>query len=158
MPVSRALALPLFIVAAFAAAAIGGAATATSVGTWYAALQKPAWNPPNWLFGPVWTGLYVLMAFAAWRVWRVQTPPASRQTLALYAAQLVLNALWSLLFFGLRRPDLALAEVVVFWALLVTMLIRFRAVDRLAAWLWTPYVLWVSFASVLNAAVWHLNR
>jgi tryptophan-rich sensory protein len=158
MSQSPRLSLAGFIIAAFAAAALGSAATASSVHTWYAGLQKPAWTPPNGLFAPVWTFLYILMAVAAWRVWRTQTPPASRRTLWLYLAQLALNALWSLLFFGLRRPDLALAEVIVFWTLLVVLLFRFRTADRLAGWLWAPYVAWVTYASALNAAVWWLNR
>lgn len=158
MQPTRPFALLGFLVASFSAAALGSAATATSVGTWYRTLNKPVWNPPAWLFGPVWTLLYVLMAVAAWRVWRRSEATAARRTLGLFGAQLALNALWSGLFFGLRRPDLAFAEVLVLWALLVAMLLRFWRADRVAGALWAPYVAWVSFASVLNGTVWWLNR
>lgn len=151
-------ALAGFLVASFGAAAIGGAATATSVGTWYRTLHKPTWNPPDWIFGPVWTLLYVCMAVAAWRVWRGSEPEAGRRTLILFGVQLGLNALWSVLFFGLRQPGWAFAEVIVFWACLVLLLVRFGRADRIATTLWAPYVAWVSFASVLNGTIWWLNR
>jgi tryptophan-rich sensory protein len=158
MKPSRYSALVGFVAASFAAAAIGGAATATSVTTWYRDLNKPSWNPPDWIFGPVWTLLYILMAVAAWRVWRRSEPDEARRTLGFFSGQLVLNAIWSVLFFGLRRPGAAFAEVLLFWATLVLLLVRFWRVDRLAAALWSPYVAWVSFASVLNGTVWWLNR
>jgi tryptophan-rich sensory protein len=148
----------LFLLLAFIAAAIGGFATATSVNTWYALLQKPAWNPPNWVFGPVWTLLYLSMAIAAWRAWRIGSAAEARVTFRLYAAQLALNALWSVLFFGLHRIGWALVEVIVLWLVLIRMFIRFRGTDSLAAWLWAPYLIWVSFAAVLNSAIWELNR
>ena len=147
-----------FLAATFAAAAIGSSATFTNVKTWYPTLEKPAWTPPSGLFAPVWTALYVMMAVAAWRVWRMQTSPAARAVLRLYGAQLALNALWSVLFFGLRRPDLALIDIAGLWLLLVLALYHFWRADRIAGVLWLPYVLWVSFACVLNAAVWMLNR
>ncbi len=147
-----------FLGATFAAGAIGSAATFTSVTTWYRTLHKPAWNPPDWLFGPVWTLLYVFMAVAAWRVWRHSEARAARRTLILFGVQLALNTIWSVLFFGLRRPDLAFVEVIVFWAVLVALLVRFWHADRIATALWAPYVAWVSFASVLNGTVWWLNR
>ena len=151
-------ALAAFLIATFATAVIGGAATASSVNTWYAGLRKPDWNPPNWVFGPAWTVLYVLMAVAAWRVWGRTEVDARRRTLELFSAQLALNALWSVLFFGFRRPGFALVDVVVLWSLLLTLQVRFARIDRVAGWLWTPYLVWVSFASALNAAVWWLNR
>ncbi len=151
-------ALAGFLVASVAAAAIGGAATATSVGTWYRALNKPTWNPPDWIFGPVWTLLYVLMAIAAWRVWRGSDVASGRRTLVWFGGQLALNALWSILFFGLRQPGWAFAEVLVFWVLLCALLRRFWRADRFAGVLWFPYVAWVSFAAVLNGTVWWLNR
>src|SRR6187455_2573066 len=109
----RWLPLGLFLILAFVAAAFGGLATATSLDTWYPTLHKPSWNPPNWLFSPVWTLLYILMAVATWRAWRVGDALAARRTASLYSAQLTLNALWSILFFGLRRPGLALVEIFV---------------------------------------------
>lgn len=149
--------LGLFLLLAFLAAGIGSLATFTSVDTWYATLRKPSWNPPSWVFGPVWTTLYVLMAIATWRVWRAESSNGARLVVRLYGAQLGLNALWSVLFFGLHRPGAALIDVVVLWLVLIRMLVRFRETDTLAALLWTPYVLWVSFAAVLNAAIWELN-
>jgi translocator protein len=155
---SRWFALALFVLLAFAAAGIGAAATSTSVQTWYAGLRKPSWGPPNWLFAPVWTTLYILMAVAAWRAWHIGPHASARRTVSLYSAQLTLNALWSVLFFGLRQPGAALVEVIGLWTILVILFVRFWRIDRLAGALWLPYVVWVSFAAALNAAVWSLNR
>lgn len=144
-----------FVGAAFVAGAIGSAATLENVRAWYPSLVKPAWNPPNWIFGPVWTTLYVLMGMAAWRAWR--TGPEVRPRVAGYFFQLVLNALWSILFFGLKQPAWALVDIAVLWALLVWLLAGFWRADRWAGALWLPYVLWVSFATALNAAIVRLN-
>lgn len=152
------LALVVFLGASFTAATIGGTATATSVQTWYPLLVKPAWNPPPWIFGPVWTVLYMLMSVAAWRVWLKRDLPGANRTLALFFGQLGLNALWSVLFFGLRRPGLAFFEVILLWAVLVAVQRGLHRLDRAAAWLWMPYVLWVTFAAALNGAVAWLNR
>jgi translocator protein len=150
-----------FLAATFAASALGGLATASSVSSWYTTLVKPSWNPPGYVFGPVWTALYVMMAVAAWRVWRLRVhpalTPAVRAVLIGYFFQLVLNAAWSLLFFGLRRPDLALVDIVVLWAALFWMQIRLWRLDRAAGALWLTYLLWVSFATVLNFTLWRLN-
>ena len=156
---SRWLALVLFLLAAFAAATIGGVATATSVQTWYPTLAKPPWNPPSWVFGPAWTLLYGLMSVAAWRVWvrRAELGAKATTVLRLHGLQLVLNALWSLLFFGLQRPDLALIEIVGLWTILAIIQLQLKTLDRLAAWLWGPYLGWVSFATTLNLAIWYLN-
>lgn len=158
MSSARYPALALFLLATFAAGAIGSAVTIDSVRTWFPTIAKPSWNPPNWVFGPVWSTLYVLMATAAWRVWRKAEGPAARRLLAIYAVHLVLNALWSILFFGLHSPGLALIEIVVLWSLLLTLQVRFWKADRLAGLLWAPYLGWVSFATVLNSAMWFLNR
>lgn len=141
--------------AAFVAGAVGSVATLEPVRTWYPTLAKPSWNPPNWIFGPMWTALYVLMGLAAWRVWR--TGPAARPLIVGYFVQLLPNALWSILFFGLRQPAWALADIVVLWGLLVWLLVNFRRADRLAGVLWLPYVLWVAFATALNTAIVRLN-
>lgn len=158
MPSSRPLALALFLLVTFAAGAIGSAATFENVRAWYPSLAKPAWTPPGWLFGPVWTCLYVAMAVAAWRVWRKAAPAEARRVLQLYGTQIALNALWSVLFFGLRNPGLALIEIVILWALLAALLVRFWRADRIAGFLWAPYVAWVTFATALNGAIWVLNR
>ncbi|MDR3470559.1 MAG: tryptophan-rich sensory protein [Devosia sp.] len=147
-----------FVAIALAVRVVGGLATASSVTTWYAGLNKPAFNPPNAVFGPVWTALYVLMALAAWRVWR--SGPAGgrrRQGLILYAVQLALNLAWSLIFFGLRRPGLALAEVAVLLAAVLATAAAFWRTDRPAGVMMIPYAAWVAFASALNFEIWRLN-
>lgn len=153
-----ALVLIGFLLASFTVAAIGGIATADNVRTWYPEINKPAWNPPAWIFGPVWTVLYVFMSVAAWRIWRVRKKSGARIALQLFFVQLVLNALWSLLFFGLHSPGGALVDIIVLWSLLAHLQTRFWWLDRLAGYLWTPYLAWVSFATFLNATIWWLNR
>ncbi|MBS0364059.1 MAG: tryptophan-rich sensory protein [Proteobacteria bacterium] len=157
-PPSRGLlAAGVSLAAALAVAGLGGWATASSVSTWYVGLHKPAFTPPNWLFGPVWTALYLLMALAAWRVWRAAGPVERRAPLGLYAAQLALNLAWSVLFFGLRRPDLALGEIALLLAAILATIYAFARIDRWAAGLMVPYAAWVAFASALNFEVWRLN-
>lgn len=146
-----------FVAACLAVGAIGGAVTATSVGTWYQQLRKPSFNPPNWVFAPVWTALYIAMAVAAWRVWRARGLEGARSALVLFALQLALNLGWSILFFGLRQIGLALIEILILLATLVATTLAFRRIDGIAALLLVPYVAWVSFATVLTAAVWRLN-
>jgi tryptophan-rich sensory protein len=126
-------------------------------GEWYASLKKPSWNPPGWVFGPVWTTLYVMMAVAAWLVWKRGGFSSQRPALVLFLAQLALNAAWTPLFFGLHRPGLAFAEILLLWLAIAAALAAFRPVSRAAAWLLTPYLAWVSFAAVLNFALWRLN-
>lgn len=145
-----------FIGAAFIAGAIGSWATFPNVRDWFPLLQKPSWNPPGWLFGPVWTTLYVLMGLAIWRAWRAGGPAASR-LVRLYFVQLFFNALWSVLFFGLKQPAWALADILVLWGLLAWLQVGLWRSDRVAGALWVPYVLWVSFATALNAAIVRLN-
>lgn len=147
-----------FIGAAFVAAAIGGAATTSSVRDWYPALTKPSWNPPSWIFGPVWTLLYIMMGIAAWRVWLQRTLTGARGALALYFLQLALNALWSVLFFGLRNPRFALVDIALLWVCLFVAQRSFWRIDRVAGWLWLPYLAWVTFAAGLNTAIVSLNR
>jgi tryptophan-rich sensory protein len=124
-------------------------------GEWYAALRKPPLTPPNWIFGPVWTVLYVAMAVAAWLVWRAG---GGALPLALWTLQLVLNGLWSWLFFGLERPGLALLEILLLLAALLATTAAFFPVRPLAGWLLVPYVAWVAFAAYLNAGIWQLSR
>jgi len=151
------LSLSGFMAAAFMACVVGGFFTATSVGTWYQTLRKPAWNPPGWVFGPVWTMLYVLMAVAAWRVWPLRQQSGVPVVIIGFFVQLVLNVAWSACFFGLRKPGAALGEIVLLWLLLAWLLWRFWVLDRWAGVLWAPYVIWVSFATGLNFAIWRLN-
>jgi tryptophan-rich sensory protein len=148
-----AIAIPL------AVGAVGGIATSSSVSTWYPTLAKPAWTPPSWLFGPVWTLLYILMGVAAWLVWRKGIDaPGVRGALILFGVQLLFNLAWSVVFFGLRRTGWALVEIVATWVLILATLIVFFRLRPLAGWLLVPYQLWVTFATALNAAIWWLNR
>jgi tryptophan-rich sensory protein len=155
-PAWQALALGMFTLACFVAAGLGSLFTMVSLGTWYGGLVKPSWNPPNGVFGPVWTVLYATMAVAGWLVWR-RGGLASWLALRWFAVQLVLNVGWSAVFFGLQMPGLAVLEIVVLWLAIVATLITSWRVSRLAGILFVPYLLWVSFAAVLNFAIWRLN-
>ena len=148
-----AAALAGFIAAVALAALFGGV---FQPGDWYEALRKPPLTPPNWVFGPAWSFLYLCNAFAAWLVWRARR--GSTLPLALWAVQLVLNALWSLLFFGLRHPGISLLEIAVLLALVVATTFAFFHVRWLAGALLVPYAMWLAFAAYLNAGVWYLNR
>ncbi|MGC4007472.1 MAG: TspO/MBR family protein [Pirellulales bacterium] len=141
----------------FAAAGIGAWFTISEIPGWYTALKKPTWNPPNDVFGPVWNTLYLMMAVAAWWVWRSAGFSNGRVALATFGAQLVLNTLWSILFFGLHRPDWAFIEIVVLWIAIGATIYAFAKISRLAAGLLVPYWLWVAFAAVLNYQIWRLN-
>jgi tryptophan-rich sensory protein len=149
--------LVLFLVVTYAASALGALATETGPGSWYRALQKPFFQPPDWLFAPVWTTLYGLMAIAAWLVWRRPEHPLRTGSLRLYWLQLVLNVAWTWLFFGMQRPTPALAEIIVLWGTIVATILTFRQVAPVAAWLLVPYLAWVSFATALNVAIVYLN-
>jgi len=138
--------------------AIGGAVTTSAVQTWYPQLHKPGWTPPNWIFGPVWTALYILMAVAAWLVWLRRPTAEVTRGLILFAAQLGLNLLWSILFFGLRSPGAAFADVLVLCCGVWLTLVLFWQVRRVAGVLLVPYALWASYAGALNGAIWWLNR
>ena len=126
-------------------------------GEWYASLAKPSWNPPNAIFGPVWTMLYVLMAVAAWFVWRQAGFSGAGLALGLFIVQLVLNALWSYLFFGLHRPDLAFFDIVILWTMIVVVALLFWRACPVSGALLLPYLAWVSFASCLNFVLWRMN-
>jgi len=126
-------------------------------GAWYASLVKPAWTPPDAVFAPVWTVLYVLMGVAAWLVWRRMGFAGASVALALFIAQLILNGLWSYLFFGIHRIDLALLEIIILWVAILVVAMLFWHEDRLAGVLMIPYLLWAGFATGLNFALWRLN-
>lgn len=126
-------------------------------GEWYASLQKPSWNPPGWIFGPVWTALYTMMAAAAWMVWRRGGWEKQRKPLLVFLVQLALNTLWTPLFFGLHQPGLAFAEIVLLWLAIVATIVVFRPVSGAAMLLLVPYLAWVSFAAALNFTLWRLN-
>lgn len=153
------LKLVISIVLCQVAGVIGGLFTASSVDTWYATLTKPSFNPPNWLFSPVWITLYGLMGIALFLVWRkgFQTQGV-KGAIFFFGAQLALNTLWSILFFGLKMPLVAFIEILILWAFLGITLLRFRKISRLGGYLLLPYLLWVGFAAVLNFFLWYLNR
>jgi tryptophan-rich sensory protein len=148
--------LALWILVSFVAAALGGLASANA-GGFYGELARPAWAPPPWLFGPVWTVLYILMGTAAWLVWRKVGLRSKNPALKLFLVQLALNALWTWLFFVWRLGALALGEIVVLWLLLLGTVLSFRKVSPVAAWLLVPYLLWVGFATALTYALWRGN-
>ncbi len=142
----------------FAAGALGAAVTRPAIPTWYASLRKPPGTPPNWVFGVVWTVLYTLMAAASYLVWRTTAATGDGEPLRLYTAQLALNALWSVLFFGLQMPGLALVEIHVLWLAVLATTLAFFQVDPIAGLLMVPYLLWVTYATYLNYGIWRLNR
>jgi translocator protein len=148
-------ALLAFLAVCFVVAGIGGAVTRTSVETWYPTLARPAFTPPDWVFGPVWTVLYAMMALAAWLVWRRIGWQGS--ALLLFFVQLALNLLWSILFFGLQLVGLALVDIVVLVIVIALTTIAFWWVDRRAGLLFVPYGIWVAYAGILNGAIWHLK-
>lgn len=148
-----AVALPL------AAGILGAFLTVDSVRDWYPSLVRPSFAPPSWVFGPVWTTLYVMMGVASWMVWRTGAgTPEVRGALVIYGVQLALNFAWSPLFFGLRQPALALVDIVLLLGLVAWTVVRFYRVSKPAGWLLIPYLGWVAFATVLNAGFWWLNR
>jgi tryptophan-rich sensory protein len=156
---SQWIGLACAVAACFAAAGVGSLYTTPAIPVWYASLQKPAWTPPAWLFAPVWTLLYLMMSVAVWLVWRERGFGAGAAfPLTLFAVQLILNALWSIVFFGWKRPDLALVEIFFLWAAIFATMLSFRRVSPPAAWLMWPYLLWVTFAGFLNLSIWKLNR
>ncbi len=149
------LALVVFLALTFLAA---GSGARFMPGEWYAALAKPSWNPPAWVFAPVWTFLYICMAVAAWLVWRRTGLLEGAVPLALWAVQLGLNSVWTWFFFGMHRPDLALVDIAALWLAILYTLILFWRVTTAAGVLFLPYLAWVSFAAALNFALWLLNR
>jgi tryptophan-rich sensory protein len=150
------LGLVAWLAVTFAAAAVGAVASAQSR-EFYGQLQRPDWSPPGWVFGPVWTLLYTLMAIAAWLVWRERGLAGAKLALGLFLAQLALNALWTWLFFAWRMGGAAFAEIVVLWLLIAATIVAFWHVRPLAGALLLPYLAWVSFASALNWTIWQMN-
>lgn len=146
-----------FVLLNAAVSALGGWATAGSVGDWYPTLAKPSFNPPSWVFAPVWSALYLMIAIAGWRAWRRGPGRRERLALTVYAVQLVLNLSWSLVFFGARLIGPALAVIIALLAAILVNAWLFWRIDRAAGALLLPYAAWVAFATLLNAALWRLN-
>ena len=148
--------LAFWIVVCLVLGSLGGLITSTSVGNWSQELQRPGWTPPDWLFGPVWTSLYLIMGCSMWLIHT--SPDFHKRALTLFCGQLALNLLWSFCFFGLMRPGLALFEIAFLWVAVVATMVSFFKIHRVAALLLAPYLAWVSFAVCLNFAFWWLNR
>lgn len=155
MDASNLPALFGFLAACFLAALTGAL---FRPGEWYERLKKPSWRPPNKLFAPVWTVLYVMIAVSGWLVWREAGFDGAALPLAVYGIQLVLNGIWTPLFFGLHRPDLGMIDIVLVWLSILATIVLFWPVHMLAALLLVPYLAWVTFAAALNFSIWQLNR
>ena len=149
--------LAVCVIVCFGAAGIGSFLTMASIPTWYAALKKPGWVPPNWIFGPVWSALYAMMAVAMWLVWRQGGLATAALPAMIFGVQLALNVAWSAIFFRLHKPGAAFAEIIALWLAILATLILFWRSDVMAGLLMAPYLAWVSFAAVLNYTVWRLN-
>jgi len=159
MKFTTAIKFILCLVVTFSAAFIGSYFTRSAISGWYANLNKPFFTPPDWLFGPVWTGLYILMAVSAFLVWQKGfAHPAVKMALALYLLQLVLNLLWTPIFFGLKMPFIAFIEIVFLYIAIIFTILAFARVSIFAALLLIPYILWTTFAAILNLSIWLLNR
>jgi len=156
--IKQSMVLFLFVALSFIAPAISAVLSVSGPGDWYAALNKPWFNPLGWIFGPVWTLLYLSMGVAAWLVWRNGNASTLVWPLGLFLVQLILNALWTPLFFGMHRPGLVLLDITALWLAIGATTAAFYPLSKVAAALFIPYWLWVSFATVLNASIWWLNR
>ena len=144
-----------FMVLCLGVGGVSGAVTAGAVVDWYPTINKPSFNPPSWIFAPVWTLLFIMMAVAAWRVWL--SGPSAKPALNLFFIQLALNFFWSMLFFGLHSPALALIDIIAMWIMIALTMRAFFKIAKPAGWLLAPYLAWVSFAAVLNATIWWIN-
>jgi len=150
--------LIISIVVCQCAGIIGSVFTTPAIPTWYATLQKPVFTPPSWLFAPAWITLYLLMGIAAFLIWRIGLSERRvKVALSIFLIQLALNALWSVVFFGLQSPLYGFIVIIVLWFMILLTMLRFARISSVAAWLLVPYILWVSFASVLNISIWVLN-
>jgi translocator protein len=139
--------------------AISGFFTVTGVESWYQTINKPSWNPPGWIFAPVWTTLYVMMGIALYFVWKSDSSEVLKKTaISLFAVQLVLNFFWSFIFFNQQQPGWALVEIIAMWVFILLTIFAFAQVSKPAAWLLVPYISWVSFATILNYTIWQLNK
>jgi translocator protein len=147
-----AIAIPLVV------GAVSGFFTTTEIPGWYQTINKPSWNPPSWIFAPVWTTLYVLMGIALYLVWKAEADPIMKKTaIAFFAIQLVFNFFWSFIFFNQHLPGWALVDIIVMWLFILLTIFTFAGINTIAAWLLVPYISWVSFASILNYTIWKLN-
>lgn len=146
-----AVAIPLTV------GSISGYVTSSSVDNWFTTINKPSFNPPNWLFAPVWTTLYILMGISLYLVWQKNATHSKTRAILMFGIQLFLNFLWSIIFFGLHEPGWAFVDIVVLLFSIILTIVEFRKLSKAAAWLLLPYILWVAFATALNFAIWRLN-
>ncbi len=166
MKLNNTAKLIIAIVVSELAGVIGAVFTTPSIPTWYAGLARPLFSPPNWIFGPVWTTLFALMGISFFLIWKdYSLIRANRRVVQIwkwgvsfFILQLILNTLWSIIFFGLHNPGGAFAEIIILWLAILATIIAFAKISRIAAWLLVPYILWVSFAGYLNYAIWMLNK
>jgi len=142
-----------------AAGIIGSFFTTSSISSWYSTINKPSFNPPNWIFGPVWITLYIMMGISLFLVWQKGDlhGVSVKKALIFFGIQLALNSLWSIIFFGLHSPMAAFLEIVVLWVFILLTILEFWKISPLAGWLLVPYLFWVTFASILNFSIWRLN-
>lgn len=159
-PLTRTFKILVMIVTCVVIGAVAGLLTQEGVDTWYKTIEKPSFNPPNWIFAPVWSTLYVMMGIAAGLVWHEmdRQKETVKKGLTFFAIQLGLNVLWSFIFFGLHNPMLALIEIIILWLMIYETFVQFNKVNKIAGLLFIPYLLWVTFATTLTASIWWLNR
>lgn len=157
---SRIIKIVLIVVICLVVGYFSGIVTRSAITTWYPTLIKPSFNPPNWVFAPVWTLLYIMIGVAAGLVWnRIDLEKETvKKALQFFAIQLALNALWSYLFFGLKNPMLAGLEIIILWLMIYETYLQFSKINKISGYLFIPYLLWVGFATILNGAIWWLNR
>ncbi|MEO0065535.1 MAG: hypothetical protein RI983_861 [Bacteroidota bacterium] len=145
------------LVATIGIGSLGGIFTIAEIPTWYAGLNKPSFNPPNWLFGPVWTSLYTMMGIAFYLIWKQPATDSRKKAIQLFIIQFVFNFFWSIIFFSLHAIAAALIEIIVMWVFILLTILQFSKLSKTAAWLMVPYIAWVSFATLLTASIWKLN-
>jgi tryptophan-rich sensory protein len=157
MKISNTQKLVISIVATVGLGSLGGIFTIAEIPNWYAGLNKPSFNPPNWIFGPMWTTLYFLMGISFYLIWKLPVSTTRTQAIRIFIIQFILNFCWSIIFFSMHQIGWALAEIIAMWVFIILTIVQFRKLSILAAVLLIPYLLWVSFASILNGSIWQLN-
>lgn len=155
---NNTLKLIIAVIVPVAVGGISGFFTSTGVESWYQTINKPSWNPPSWVFAPVWTTLYIMMGVALFLVWKSNVSTGlKRIAISLFAVQLLLNFFWSFIFFYQQQPGWALVEIIAMWVFILLTIFAFAKVNKIAAWMLVPYISWVSFATILNYTIWKLN-
>lgn len=157
MKITNTQKLILSLISIVGLGSLGGIFTIAEIPTWYAGLNKPSFNPPNWIFGPMWTTLYVLMGISFYLIWRLPVSVIRKKAIRVFVIQFALNFCWSIIFFSLHEIGWAFIEIIAMWVFILLTIIQFRKLSTLAAILLIPYLLWVSFASILNGSIWQLN-